>query len=93
MRYQSTLIEIRSIAEEIKSRGDQHTSEVLLLERTEDPLILEALQLPAGSVAFHSRIVHFENKVPINSRTGMSMDSCFQNISSKTSRPSRPTST
>ena len=65
MRYQSTLIEIRSIAEEIESRGDQHTSEVLLLEHTEDPLILEALQLPAGGVAFHSRIVHYENKVPI----------------------------
>jgi GntR family histidine utilization transcriptional repressor len=64
-RYQSTLIEILNIAEEIKSRGHQHTSEVLLLERTSAPEALEALQLPPDGHAFHSRIVHFENKVPI----------------------------
>jgi GntR family transcriptional regulator, histidine utilization repressor len=64
-RYQSTLIEIRSISEEIKSRGDEHTSEVLLLEQTQDPKVLETLAIPADGVAFHSRIVHFENGVPI----------------------------
>lgn len=64
-RYQSTLIEILNIAEEIKARGHQHTSEVLLLERTTAPDALEALQLPPDGLAFHSRIVHFENKVPI----------------------------
>ncbi|MGH8781637.1 UTRA domain-containing protein [Paraburkholderia sp.] len=64
-RYQSTLIEIRSIAEEIKSRGDQHTSKVLLLEQTHDPVTLQTLELPHDALAFHSRIVHFENDVPI----------------------------
>lgn len=64
-RYQSTLIEIRSIAEEIKSRGDTHTSEVLLLEKTDDPKVIDTLELPADGLAFHSRIVHFENGVPI----------------------------
>ena len=64
-RYQSTLVEILSIAEEIKGRGNQHTSEVLLLERTADAQVLEVFELPPDGLAFHSRIVHFENKVPI----------------------------
>jgi GntR family histidine utilization transcriptional repressor len=64
-RYESTLIEIRSISEEIKSRGDRHTSKLLLLERTHDPLVLQTLELSTNDPAFHSRIVHFENDVPI----------------------------
>lgn len=64
-KYQSTLIEIKSIAEEIKGRGDEHSSEVLILERTSDAKALAALELPADDYAFHSRIVHFENGVPI----------------------------
>ncbi|MBI3144068.1 MAG: histidine utilization repressor [Pseudogulbenkiania sp.] len=64
-KYQSTLIEIKSIAEEIKGRGDRHSSEVLILERTSDAKALAALELPADAYAFHSRIVHFENGVPI----------------------------
>jgi GntR family histidine utilization transcriptional repressor len=63
-KYQSTLIEIKSIADEIKSRGDTHSSEVLVLEATDDAKALEALGLQSGP-AFHSRIVHFENGVPI----------------------------
>jgi GntR family histidine utilization transcriptional repressor len=64
-RYESTLIEIRSISEEIKSRGDEHTSKLLLLEPTRDPVVLQTFELSAGDAAFHSRIVHFENDVPI----------------------------
>lgn len=64
-KYQSTLIEIKSIAEEIKGRGDEHSSEVLILERTTDAKALAALELPDDAYAFHSRIVHFENGVPI----------------------------
>lgn len=64
-RYQSTLVEIKSIAEEIRARGDRHSSEVLLLERTQAAEALSALELPADSHAFHSRILHFENEVPL----------------------------
>lgn len=64
-RYQSTLIEIRSIADEIRDRGDAHSSKVLVLEPTEDVTVLQTLEMPPGSTAFHSRIVHFENDVPI----------------------------
>ncbi|MBB5460175.1 histidine utilization repressor [Paraburkholderia sp. Cpub6] len=64
-RYQSTLIEIRGIAEEIRSRGDAHRSKVLLLEATHNAAALQTLELPQNGTAFHSRIVHFENDVPI----------------------------
>lgn len=64
-KYQSTLIEIKSIAEEIKDRGDTHSSEVLILERTTNSKALEALGLPLNVEAYHSRIVHFENGIPI----------------------------
>ncbi|CAG9242797.1 UTRA domain-containing protein [Paraburkholderia caribensis] len=64
-RHQSTLIEIRSIADEIRGRGNVHSSKVLSLERTKDPMALQMLEMPPGSTAFHSLIVHFENDVPV----------------------------
>lgn len=64
-RYHSTLVEIRSIADEIKDRGDEHSSQVLLLESTTNIQAMLALDLPSGSQAFHSRIVHYENGLPI----------------------------
>ncbi|GGP24073.1 histidine utilization repressor [Silvimonas iriomotensis] len=64
-RYQSTLIQIRSIAAEIESRGDVHSSAVLLLERTTDPAALSTLGLTGNEYAYHSCIVHFENGEPI----------------------------
>ncbi|TXC79074.1 histidine utilization repressor [Paraburkholderia azotifigens] len=64
-RYQSTVIEIRSIADEIRSRGDAHRSKILLLESTHDTPALQTLELPQTGTAFHSRIVHFDNDTPI----------------------------
>ena len=65
-KYQATLVEIRSIADEIRARGHRHASRLELLEKTRAPDLL-ALQfaLPAGEPLFHSVIVHFENEVPI----------------------------
>lgn len=64
-RYQSTLIEIKSISKEIIERGNAHTSNVLKLARTTDAKALALLGRQADSYAFHSRIVHFENGMPI----------------------------
>ena len=65
-KYQATLVEIRSIAEEIRSRGHTHRSSLQLLEpaRASDLMALQ-FELPAGETLFHSVIVHFENDVPI----------------------------
>ncbi|AME28449.1 histidine utilization repressor (plasmid) [Burkholderia sp. PAMC 28687] len=64
-RHQATLIEIHSIADEIRARGDVHRAKVLLVESTQDAAVLQTLELPQFGTAFHSRIVHFENDVPI----------------------------
>ena len=65
-KYQATLVEIRSIADEIRSRGHVHRSALQLLEpaRVPDLLALQ-FELAAGATLFHSVIVHFENEVPI----------------------------
>lgn len=65
-KYQATLVEIKSIADEVRARGHTHRSELHLLERSKAS---ELLALPfgvkAGHPLFHSVIVHFENDIPI----------------------------
>ncbi len=65
-KVQATLVEIRSIADEIRARGHRHRSSLQLLEkaRATDYLALQ-FELPAGELLFHSVIVHFENDIPI----------------------------
>ncbi|MGY5956083.1 histidine utilization repressor [Kosakonia sp. BK9b] len=63
---QSALFEIRSIADEIAARHHQHRCEVLLLEETRADLTqAAALELEEGARIFHSRMVHFENEIPV----------------------------
>ena len=65
-KYQATLVEIKSIADEIRSRGHVHRSSLRLLEsnRASEPLASQ-FALQADSALFHSVIVHFENEAPI----------------------------
>ncbi len=65
-KVQATLVEIRSIADEVRARGHQHSSTVQLLEssRASDTLAAQ-FGLPPGATLFHSIIVHCENAVPI----------------------------
>ncbi|MEW7848202.1 histidine utilization repressor [Massilia aurea] len=65
-KYQATLVEIRNIADEIRERGKQHTSRVLVLEaQAADDMLAAEFALEAGGTLYHSLIVHFENDVPI----------------------------
>ena len=65
-KYQSTLVEIRSIAEEIRARGHQHSAVVLTLESIEATATLAVeMQLPVGSPVFHSCLLHVENEQPV----------------------------
>jgi GntR family histidine utilization transcriptional repressor len=65
-KYQSTLVEIRSIAEEIGARGHQHSAVVLTLESVEAASTLAfEMQLPVGSPVFHSCLLHLENEQPV----------------------------
>jgi GntR family histidine utilization transcriptional repressor len=65
-KYQATLVEIKSIADEIRARGHQHASRLHLLEQEHaGEALARQFELPAGSPLFHSVIVHFENGRPI----------------------------
>lgn len=65
-KFQSTLVEIRSIAEEVQSRGHLHRSELQCLERVKASGNLAAdFDLAVGKALFHSVVVHFENDLPI----------------------------
>jgi GntR family histidine utilization transcriptional repressor len=65
-KYQSTLVAIRSIADEVRGRGDQHACAVVLLESIKAPAPL-ARQFDArrGIRLFHSILVHYENEMQI----------------------------
>lgn len=65
-KYQATLLEIKSIADEVRARGHVHRSSLQLLEQTRsNELLAKQLELPPDQVLFHSIIVHYENGVPI----------------------------
>jgi len=63
---QSTVLDVRNIAEEIRERGHRHDAQVLLL-RTEriDEDLADAFSLPVGAEIFHSVLVHRENQIAV----------------------------
>jgi GntR family histidine utilization transcriptional repressor len=63
-KYESTLVELRNIADEIRGRGHRYEARVLSLTASDSPLAREALQASAAPI-YHSRIVHLEEGVPI----------------------------
>lgn len=65
-KHQSTLVRIRSIADEITERGDQHQARVLKLEeQVADARLAEEFGLAEGDALYHSALLHFENDEPI----------------------------
>ncbi len=65
-KYQATLLEIKSIAEEVRARGHAHRSSLQQLERGKaSELLAKQFDLVPGHLLFHSVIVHYENGVPI----------------------------
>ncbi|MEN9865478.1 MAG: histidine utilization repressor [Pseudomonadota bacterium] len=65
-KFQATLLEIKSIADEIRSRGHQYKSqlhELGAVRATE--ALAQQFELAAGVQLYHSVIVHFDNHAPI----------------------------
>ena len=65
-KSQSSLLEIRNIADEIQDRGHQHTAQIIRLESikpTNDLAIL--LNVAPNECIFYSEILHFENNEAI----------------------------
>ncbi|MEM7582374.1 MAG: histidine utilization repressor [Acidobacteriota bacterium] len=62
----STLVEIRSIADEIVARGKVHHAEVLTLRAVAaDAKLAERFEIEVGARLAQSRLVHFEDGMPI----------------------------
>lgn len=61
----STVVAIRSIQDEIESRGHRYSSEVLKLERTRLGESDVPLALPDGAPLFHALVLHKENGIPL----------------------------
>ncbi len=65
-KFQSTLIEIRSISQEIRERGHVHSCRVLSIKHIRANRAQAAhYQIPANTPMFHSLIVHADNGTPI----------------------------
>jgi GntR family histidine utilization transcriptional repressor len=65
-KYQATLVEIKSIADEIRTRGHVHRSSLRLLEAgAASEALAQEFELAAGAKLYHSVMVHFENDAPI----------------------------
>ena len=65
-KYQSTLVQLRNIADEIAARGHRHRGELQKLERCRaDAALLRQFELSTAQTLFHSVVVHFENDVAI----------------------------
>ncbi|WP_100656538.1 histidine utilization repressor [Alteromonas flava] len=65
-RPMSSMLEIRSIRDEIEQRGHQYSNHIQLLsEVIADDVIANVLDIPRGHAAFHSVIVHLENGLPV----------------------------
>lgn len=63
---QASLIELRSIAEEIKSQGKVHRAEILLLEEVSaDSDVAERMKVAPGAMLFHIIVTHFQGELPI----------------------------
>jgi GntR family histidine utilization transcriptional repressor len=62
----SALLEIRSIAHEVRDRGGTHSSKVLVLARDRaSPKLAVAMGLAPNAEVFHSVLIHLENGQPV----------------------------
>lgn len=65
-KSQSSILEIRNIADEIFERGHQHSSQTITLEKTKVTNELAILlNLNVSDDVFYSEVLHFENQDPI----------------------------
>ena len=65
-KIQATLVDIRSIADEVRARGHRHRSTLHRLEQAPSSELMAAqFGIDGGAPLFHSVIVHFENALPI----------------------------
>jgi len=63
---QSSIFEVRNIADEIAARGHVHSANVVSLDSVKaSPEIAEELAVELGATVYHSVILHFEDNVAV----------------------------
>lgn len=63
---QSSVFEVKNIADEIAARGHVHATNIVVLDELKaSPEVADALGLEVGDRVFHSIIVHLENEIPV----------------------------
>lgn len=64
--HHASLVEIRNIAEEIRSQGDQHSVTVInSLVELVDADLADQMEMNTGEQLFHTTLVHHRNGLPI----------------------------
>ncbi|KAG0186388.1 hypothetical protein DFQ28_007941 [Apophysomyces sp. BC1034] len=65
-KYESTLVAIRSISDEVAARGHRYRATVLQIGSAAATVaVADEMQLAVGSPVFHSRVLHFEDDEPV----------------------------
>ncbi len=65
-KQQSSLLQIKSIASEIREQGHNHRSDLLALDKVyAKPDIAQAMNVKTGTEVYFSRLLHFKNDHPI----------------------------
>src|SRR6185312_9191038 len=65
-KYESTLVAILSISDEIAARGHRHQARVLELGASvASEALADEMQVKPGSPVFYSRVLHLENDEPV----------------------------
>ena len=77
-KSQSSLLEIRNIADEVKDRGGQYTCNPIVLESMQAiaPIAI-ALGVEVDSLVYRSILVHFENDKPPVSYTHLTLPTIY----------------
>lgn len=66
LKSQSSIMEIRNIADEISSRGKEHSCIQQQLQSVmAEKAIAIALELPLEEIIFYSQLIHCENQTPL----------------------------
>jgi len=70
-KYESTLVAIRSISDEVVARGHRHHASMLYLGASiANAALADEMRVSAGSPVFHSRVLHLDNDEPIQFEEG-----------------------
>ncbi|RQH07584.1 histidine utilization repressor [Paraburkholderia dinghuensis] len=65
-KYESTVVAIRSISDEIAARGHRYRAHVLEIGALRANASLAGeMEIGASDIVFHSRVLHFENDEPV----------------------------